>query len=121
MSTAIDSCIQSASACRGRAVWPAARWLGSTCLASGLRIDDSQCGYTVISKSAAHFLLGQGLWPSYGYPNDVLVRLGRAGFAVVERTVRPVHADEVSGRPLLARARGPLGHPSCTADSGHAS
>lgn len=68
-----------------------------TRLASGLSIDDSQCGYTVISRTAAHFLLGQDLWPSYGYPNDVLVRLGQAGYAVVERPVRPVYADETSG------------------------
>jgi len=68
-----------------------------TRLASGLRIDDSQCGYTAISRGAASFLLAQDLWPSYGYPNDVLVRLGCAGFAVVERPVRPVYADETSG------------------------
>lgn len=68
-----------------------------TRLASGLAIDDSQCGYTVISRTAAHFLLGQELWPGYGYPNDLLVRLGQAGFTVVERPVRPVYADEASG------------------------
>jgi glycosyltransferase involved in cell wall biosynthesis len=86
---------------RQRMPWPrrlagrALAWF--TRLASGLPIDDSQCGYTVISRGAAQFLLGQRLWPSYGYPNDILVRLGRAGFGVAERTVRPVYADEVSG------------------------
>lgn len=68
-----------------------------TRLASGLAIDDSQCGYTAINPAAATFLLAQDLWPSYGYPNDVLVSLGRAGYSVVERPVRPVYAGEASG------------------------
>jgi len=68
-----------------------------TRLASGLAIDDSQCGYTAVSRGAADFLLSRGIYPSYGYPNDVLVRLGRAGFAVLERPVRPVYAGEASG------------------------
>ena len=68
-----------------------------TRLASGLSIDDSQCGYTAVSRRAAEFLLSCELWPGYGYPNDVLVRLGRAGCVVLERPVRPVYADETSG------------------------
>jgi glycosyltransferase involved in cell wall biosynthesis len=86
---------------RRRMPWPrrvAGRVLAwFTRWASGLDIDDSQCGYTAVSKHAAEFLLTRPLWPSYGYPNDVLVRLGCAGSVVLERPVRPVYADEVSG------------------------
>src|SRR6478735_2690278 len=64
---------------RRRMPWPrrlAGRVLAwFTRWASGLELDDSQCGYT----------------------NDVLVRLGCAGYVTVERPVRPVYADEVSG------------------------
>jgi glycosyltransferase involved in cell wall biosynthesis len=68
-----------------------------TRLASGLPIDDSQCGYTAVSRRAADFLLRAGLWAGYGYPNDVLVRLGQAGYPVLERPVRPIYAGEASG------------------------
>jgi len=86
---------------RQRMPWPrrlAGRGLAwFTRLASGLSIDDSQCGYTAVSRRAATFLLGQDLWPGYGYPNDLLVRLGQADFVVIERPVRPVYASETSG------------------------
>jgi len=86
---------------RRRMPWPrrlAGRVLAwFTRWASGLELDDSQCGYTALSRNAAEFLLTRPLWPSYGYPNDVLVRLGCAGYVTVERPVRPVYADEVSG------------------------
>jgi glycosyltransferase involved in cell wall biosynthesis len=76
----------------------AGRLLGwCTALGSGLSITDSQCGYTAIGRPAAESLVSRSLWPSYGYPNDVLVRLGRGGYVVLERPVRPVYADEASG------------------------
>jgi glycosyltransferase involved in cell wall biosynthesis len=58
-----------------------------TRLSTGLRISDSQCGYTAL---AARF-------PRYGYPNDLLVMLAARGFTVVDVPVRPVYADERSG------------------------
>ncbi len=76
-------------------------WL--TRLAARVDIDDSQCGYTAISASAARHVPWAELWPRYGYPNDLLILLGRRGFRVTEVPVRPVYATEQSGvRPWHA-------------------
>ncbi len=87
--------------------WPrrlAGRWLARlTCLASGLDVDDSQCGYTALAADAARRVPLAQLWPRYGYPNDLLLMLARAGCRVREVPVRPVYADERSGvRPWHA-------------------
>lgn len=70
---------------------------GITRAATGLRIDDSQCGFTVITRDAWRWLAAAPVWNGYGYPNDVLVRLGRAGVAVGEVVVRPVYGTKVGG------------------------
>jgi dolichol-phosphate mannosyltransferase len=81
--------------------WPrrvAGRMLAHwTNLWTGLRIDDSQCGFTALSRSALQQLPLQELWPRYGYPNDLLVMLASRKLKVVQCPVRPVYADEVSG------------------------
>lgn len=77
-----------------------ARW---TRLASGLVIDDSQCGYTALAATAARRIPLVDLWPRYGYPNDLLLLLARAGLVVEEVPVRPVYGPERSGvRPWHA-------------------
>jgi glycosyltransferase involved in cell wall biosynthesis len=82
---------------------PLSRRLGGSFLslltrfASGLEVDDSQCGYTALSARAARELPLDELWPSYGYPNDLLLLLADRGFSVAEVPVRPVYADERSG------------------------
>ncbi len=68
-----------------------------TSWAARLRIDDSQCGYTVLRAPLVEELVRANVWPRYGYPNDVLVLLGRRGRRVTEVPVRPVYADEASG------------------------
>ncbi len=74
-----------------------------TNLASGLSIDDSQCGYTALSAQAARAIPWAELWPRYGYPNDLLILLGSRGFRVQEVPVRPIYAKEKSGvRPWHA-------------------
>lgn len=91
-----------------RAMPRARRWAGRalarlTCWATGLDVDDAQCGYTVLSASAARRLPLDELWPRYGYPNDLLGLLAEQGLSVVEQPVRPVYADESSGvRPYHA-------------------
>lgn len=83
---------------------PTARLVGTAALAfltrhaSGLaQLGDSQCGYTAISARAVDALDLDALWPRYGYPNDLLGALARAGLPVEEVTVRPVYRGEASG------------------------
>jgi hypothetical protein len=52
---------------------------------------DSQCGYTVASRAALAVLVRERMFARYGYPNDVLARLGAAGARVVDVPVRPVY------------------------------
>lgn len=69
----------------------------ATRIATGLRVSDTQCGYTALSARAARALPLDELWPRYGYPNDLLGLLAAFSFSVVEVPVRPVYADEKSG------------------------
>ena len=100
-------------------VMPTMRRLGTyvlswlTSRATALSIRDSQCGYTVANARALSAVELSRLWPRYGYPNDLLGRLARAGMRVVEVPVRPVYRGAASGlRPrhvlvmtlLIARA-----------------
>jgi glycosyltransferase involved in cell wall biosynthesis len=82
---------------------PLARLLGNqvlsfcTRVATGLAVQDSQCGYTALHRRAADRLPWHQLWRGYGYPNDLLGRLALAGARVCDVAVRPVYADEKSG------------------------
>ncbi len=82
---------------------PVSRWIGNRVLAlltrfaTGMRVRDSQCGYTAIGRRAAARLPLDRLWPRYGYPNDLLGALAAARLRVTEVTVRPVYRDEDSG------------------------
>jgi glycosyltransferase involved in cell wall biosynthesis len=82
---------------------PLARRAGSrvlswaTRLATGLDVDDCQCGYTALSARAARQLPLAELWPRFGYPNDLLGMIAERQLRVVEVPVRPVYADEKSG------------------------
>ena len=90
-------------------VWrtmPPARLAGTAALAwltrraAGLdRLSDSQCGYTAISTRALDALGPDldGLWPRYGYPNDLLGALALRGLRIDEAVVRPVYRGEASG------------------------
>jgi glycosyltransferase involved in cell wall biosynthesis len=68
-----------------------------TRLTTGLKISDSQCGFTVLSSHAARALPLCDLWPRFGYPNDILGMLSARKFQVKDVSVRPVYATEQSG------------------------
>ena len=75
----------------------------ATRLASGLDVDDCQCGYTAISRQAVRALPLSDMWPRFGYPNDLLLLLAQHGLRVGEVEVKPVYRDEASGiRPWHA-------------------
>jgi hypothetical protein len=79
-----------------------------TRLSTGLRVSDSQCGYTALSARAASALPLDELFPRYGYPNDLLGMLAARRLRVVDVPVRPVYADERSGLRPWHAARIPL-------------
>lgn len=86
-----------------RSHMPTARWLGNhvfsmlTRWVTGLRVGDSQCGYTALTREAWSAIPLDRLWSRYGYPNDLLGWLALARLRVADVPVRPVYADERSG------------------------
>lgn len=79
-----------------------------TRLSSGYwHIRDSQCGYTAISREALLRLPLNELYPRYGFPNDLLAKLGEMGARVVDRPVTPIYGDEIS-RLRIPRVMGPI-------------
>jgi hypothetical protein len=78
------------------------RW-GTRCLAAltrvctGLDIGDSQCGYTALRASVASQLPLSELWPSYGYPNDLLALLAHHGATISDVPVAAVYVGANSG------------------------
>lgn len=83
---------------------PKARFLGTQTLAfltkkaAGLHtLSDSQCGYTAASSRALRAIDLDALWPRYGYPNDIIGALCRAGMRIEEVPVRAVYRGEASG------------------------
>lgn len=96
------------------------RWIGGqvfsrlTSLAVGQSISDSQCGFTAISRGTLRSIDLDDLWPSFGYPNDLLGQLGARGARVSEVPVKPIYGNEISKLKLrhlppifflIARAR----------------
>ena len=69
-------------------------WLTSRAI--GVPVHDSQCGYTALARWACARLDLDGLWPRYGYPNDLLSQLALRDIPIREVAVRPIYADEVS-------------------------
>jgi glycosyltransferase involved in cell wall biosynthesis len=98
-------------------VMPPSRLLGNlvlshlTRLASGYhRVFDSQCGYTAAGRRALATIAEGPMFARYGYPNDLLVRLGRAGLRVQDVPVRPVYGRDWRSGIRISRVVGPLGH-----------
>ena len=88
-------------------VWsrmPLIRLLGNRVLtfmtrfSSGYRdLHDAQCGYTAINHETLGRLPLDELYPRYGFPNDLLAKLGELNATLIERDVTPIYASESSG------------------------
>jgi glycosyltransferase involved in cell wall biosynthesis len=77
-------------------------WLSRlTSLASGIRIRDSQCGYTATSGTMIEKWNWNQTWQGYGYPNWWLMEAGRRGFRIAEIPVKSIYANESSGIQIL--------------------
>lgn len=79
-------------------VIPKVRFIGNSILslltkiASGYwHISDSQTGYTAISLSALNAIRIYDIYPSYGCPNDILVKLNIAFCSIKEVPSKPVY------------------------------
>jgi len=87
---------------------PKVRYLGNSVLslltkiASGYwHVADSQTGYTAISLNALRTIDWDQVYPRYGVPNDILVRLNVYDLRVIDVPVRPVYnIGEKSGIKL---------------------
>ena len=82
---------------------PLVRFLGTATLtratrwATGYRtLEDSQCGYTAISAATLHRLPLDTLYPRYGFPNDLLIKLAQINGRVSQRTVTPIYGPNTS-------------------------
>ena len=87
-----------------REVMPRSRYVGNmvfsimTKAASGYwHVMDSQCGYTAITREALARTDLNGVYPRYGFPNDLLVRLNVAAVRVADVPVRAIYGEERSG------------------------
>jgi glycosyltransferase involved in cell wall biosynthesis len=79
-------------------VMPPLRIVGNVALSLATRVTsgyaqlfDSQCGYTAASRRALDVIAASGMFPRYGYPNDLLARLNAAGLRVEDAPVRAVY------------------------------
>jgi hypothetical protein len=54
-------------------------------------VSDTQAGYTAISLNALKGINIYEIYPSYGCPNDILVKLNIANFVIKEIPIKPVY------------------------------
>jgi len=87
--------LKHASAAR---IIPRTRFLGNSVLsiltkiASGYwSVSDTQTGYTAISKNALNSIDLYNIYPRYGMPNDMLVKLNMAYCTLREVTIKPIY------------------------------
>jgi len=82
---------------------PSARYWGGRALSlltgwiAGLpELRDAQCGYTALRVSALSALPLELIYPRYGFPNDLLLRLREVGARVEQVPVSPIYESEQS-------------------------
>ncbi|MEE2789018.1 MAG: glycosyltransferase family 2 protein [Myxococcota bacterium] len=70
-------------------------------------LTDAQCGYTAISQHALALVPLDELYPQYGFPNDLLVKLAQLGLRISETPVTPIYGQDTS-KMKIHRVVGPL-------------
>lgn len=55
------------------------------------QLNDSQSGYTAITKNALASVGVDNIYRGYGYPNDLLIKLSAYGFRITDVPVTPVY------------------------------
>ena len=79
-----------------------------TGLIAGLpTLRDAQCGYTALKLSALRGLPMDRIYPRYGFPNDLLLRLVEGGARIEQVPVSPIYGSEQS-KLSIPRVIGPL-------------
>lgn len=68
-----------------------------TNLASGLKINDPQCGYTVCQDKMLRKWDFNDNWDGYGYPNWWLLSCVEQGFSISEAPVKAIYEGQKSG------------------------
>lgn len=81
-----------------KVIVPQIRYFGNnvlslmTKIASGYwSVSDTQTGYTAISLSALNRIPLYDIYPSYGCPNDILVKLNIANCTMLEVPIKPIY------------------------------
>ncbi len=98
---------------RPRGPMPVTRVVGNHVLSAATRIAaghraplDAQCGFTAIAASALTRLPLDRMYPRYGFPNDLVLRVLEAGLRVESVPIRALYGTEISGiRPHVAIPR----------------
>lgn len=82
---------------------PKLRYWGNRCLSlctglfiRNLNLSDAQCGYTVLRLQHLQDLPLASLYPRYGFPNDLLIRLYESGLNITQVPVTPIYESEKS-------------------------
>ncbi len=85
-------------------VMPKWRYFGNRILSRFTRytsgyqdIDDSQCGYTVVTTDILRKIDLTNIYRRYGFPNDLLAHLHSVGARIRNVEVRPVYENEETG------------------------
>ena len=80
-----------------------------TKIASGYwHVSDTQTGYTAISLSALEQIDVEDIYPTYGCPNDILVRLNVADMRVAEVPINPLYNVGEKSKMRIHRVIGPV-------------
>jgi len=87
-----------------RFIMPPIRYLGGvilswlTGLVTGYKITDSQSGYTAINRGTLGRIALRHIYPRYGMPNDILIKLSQVGARIKNVQTAPVYGHgEQSG------------------------